>query len=214
MTAELSILNSDLAGSFFRYAHISGAMEAYMEILISRDLQKTFTKFTSGSEREWEQIHRSMVVEGVNLKWYPELPVQSIITQKEPLFSFLYGVTLGRMIEDLDFYFSSLLRNFYKCVETGSEPWTILSQKAGIDLLACKHGTFVVKLLQERHKIEHCKSQVDRSFLTRLVREHIGHVYAKGDAIQKRHIDIVLIQQVIREFAADVDSALMMVRSR
>jgi hypothetical protein len=207
MTPELSSLFSDLGSSFFRYAHITGALEAYMEILLSRDLQKAYSKTISGSEGEWVQIHRHMVVDGINVKWYPELPVGNIVGQKAALFNFLYGVTLGRMIEDLDLYFTSILRDYFKQVETTTNSWTRFTQKTGIDLFLCKHGTFACNLLQDRLMIEHNKVRIDRSFLTQMSKQQISHVYDKGDATQKNHIDVVLVYQVIREFAGDADAA-------
>jgi len=214
MTAELTVLFSDLASSFFKYAHISGAIEAYMEILLSPSLQKTVGKVISGSEIEWSQIHRSMIVEGINVKWYPELPVQNIVSQKDPLLHFLYGVTLSRMIEDLDVYFASTLRNYFREFEASENSWTRFTQKTGIDLLACKYGAFVSRLLQDRQKIEHNKARIDRVFLNQMSKQHVSHVYNKGNAVQKNHIDVVLTYQVIREFAGDVDSALSKLTSK
>jgi hypothetical protein len=207
MTAELPALYSDLASSFFRYAHISGALEVYMDVLLSRDLQKTYSRIMSGAEREWEQIHRFMVVDGINVKWYPELPVQNVVSQKRSLFDFVYGVTLSHMIGDLEIYFNAIMRNYFKETEVSGNSWTRFAQKTGIDLRASKHGAFVCSLLRDRELIEHGRARVDRVFLSQMSKQQISHVYGKGDAVQKNHIDVVLTYQAIREFAGEVDAA-------
>ncbi|HUI31120.1 MAG TPA: hypothetical protein VLX91_12980 [Candidatus Acidoferrales bacterium] len=214
MNNELSTLYSDLASVFFRYAHISGALETYMTVLEDRDLQKAFSKIVLGTETEWKQIHRFMNVKGINVKWYPELPVHSIIGEKESLFNFLYGVTLSRMVDHLDFYFSSILRNCYKLTEPISSPFTQFMLRTGIDLHARKHGAFMSKLVQDRRKIEHNRAQIDRDLLNEMVKQHVNHVYKEGDTIQKNHIDVVLTYQVIREFAQDVEAELAKVMNK
>lgn len=118
----------------------------------------------------------------------------------------MYGITLSRMIGDLDFYLSSVLQNHFGHVETSGSSWNQFIQKTKIDLLSRKHGKFIYTLLQERHKIEHSKAQIDRVFLERMAKRNVQHAYKEGDSIQKSHIDVLLAHQVIREFAQDVDS--------
>jgi hypothetical protein len=206
MTKEFNLLKRNLDSSFFRYAHITGAIELYMSIIENPELQRAVSKVISGSETEWKQIHRFMVIDGQMVTWYSELPVQAILAEKNALLGFLYCITLSRMIGDLDFYLDSVLKNNFGHVETSGSSWDRFFQKAKIDLLSRRHGKFVYTLLQERHKIEHNQAQIDRVFLERMDRVNIQHAYKEGDSIQKSHIDVLLAQQVIREFAEDVDS--------
>ena len=205
MTDELKTLMKDLDAAFFRYAHLTGALELYMMVLENPNLQKAFSKIISGSEIEWKQIHRFMVIDGKIIKWYPELPVQTILDQKNALLGFLYGITLSRMIGDLDFYLSSILKNHFGHLEISGSSWDPFIQKTGIDLLNRKHGEFIYTILQERHKIEHNKARIDRVFLKRMAKRKVQHAYREGDSIQKSHIDVLLTHQAIREFAEDVD---------
>lgn len=206
MTEEFRILTNELDSAFFRYAHITGALEFYMLVLENPSLQRVVSKVISGSETEWKQVHRFMVVDGQTITWYPELPVQAILAEKNALLGYLYGITLSRMISDIDFYLSSVLKNHFGHVETSGSSWDQFIQKSKIDLLKRKHGTFVFTLLQERHKIEHNKAKIDRGFLERMTKRGVQHTYKEGDSIQKSHMDVLLAHQVIREFAEDVDA--------
>jgi len=206
VTEEFRILTNELDSAFFRYAHITGALEFYMLVLENPSLQRVVSKVISGSETEWKQVHRFMVVDGQTITWYPELPVQAILAEKNALLGYLYGITLSRMISDIDFYLSSVLKNHFGHVETSGSSWDQFIQKSKIDLLKRKHGTFVFTLLQERHKIEHNKAKIDRGFLERMTKRGVQHTYKEGDSIQKSHMDVLLAHQVIREFAEDVDA--------
>jgi hypothetical protein len=177
-----------------------------MLVLENPSLQRVVSKVISGSETEWKQVHRFMVVDGQTITWYPELPVQAILAEKNALLGYLYGITLSRMISDIDFYLSSVLKNHFGHVETSGSSWDQFIQKSKIDLLKRKHGTFVFTLLQERHKIEHNKAKIDRGFLERMTKRGVQHTYKEGDSIQKSHMDVLLAHQVIREFAEDVDA--------
>ena len=75
-----------------------------------------------------------------------------------------------------------------------------------IDLLKRQHGEFVYTLLQERHKIEHNRAAIDRGFLERLAKRNVKTTYSEGDSVQKSHVDVLLANQVLREFATDVDA--------
>jgi len=205
VTQELKTLMNDLDAAFFRYAHLTGALELYMMVLENTELQRAFSKVISGSEIEWKQIHRFMVLGDKTIIWYPELPVQTILAQKNALSGFLYGITLSRMIGDLDFYLSSVLKSHFGHFETSGSSWERFIQRTGIDLLKCKHGKFIYTTLQERHKIEHNKAQIDRVFLKRMAKRNVQHAYKDGDSIQKSHIDVLLTFQTIRKFAEDVD---------
>jgi hypothetical protein len=205
MTEEFNLLKRNLDSAFFRYAHITGAIELYMSVLENPELQRAMSKFISGSETDWKQIHRFMVIDGQTVTWYPELPVQAILAEKNALLGFLYGITLSRMIGDLDFYLSSVLKNHFGHLETSGSSWDPFIQKTKIELLSRTHGKFVYTLLQERHKIEHNQAQIDRVFLERMAKRNIQHAYKEGDGIQKSHIDVLLAHQAIREFAEDVD---------
>jgi hypothetical protein len=209
MTDELKALMRELNSAFFRYAHITGALEFYMLVLENSNLQRAISKLMSGSEIDWKQIHRFMVIDGQKVTWYPELPVQTILDEKNALLGFLYGITLSRMIGDLDFYLSSVLQNHFGHVETSGSSWDRFIQKTKVDLLSRKHGKFIYTLLQERHKIEHNKARIDRRFIERMFSRGIQHAYSEGDPIQKSHIDVLLAHQAIREFAEDVDVELL-----
>jgi len=52
MTDELKTLMADLDSAFFRYAHITGALELYMMVLENPKLQLAFGRVISGSEIE------------------------------------------------------------------------------------------------------------------------------------------------------------------
>lgn len=205
MKEELETLTKDLDSAFFRYAHITGAIELYMMVLENPKLQQAFSKVISGSETEWKQIHRFMVIDNKTITWYPELPAEAILAEKNTLLGFLYGVTLSRMIGDLDFYLASILRSHFAHIETSGSSWNRFIQKTGVDLLSCKHGKFIYTTLQERHKIEHNKARIDRLFLKGMAKRNIQHAYKEGDSIQKSHIDVLLTHQAIREFAQNVD---------
>ena len=205
MTEEFNALAINLDSSLFRYAHITGALEFYMLTLENPNLQRAVSKIVSGSDTEWREIHRFMVIEGQTVTWYPELPVQTVLGEKNALLGFLYGITLSRVIGDLDFFLSSILQNHFGHVETSGNSWPAFVQKTKIDLPSRKHGGFVYLLIQERHKIEHNQAQVDRVFLERTAKLNIKHAYKEGDSIQKSHIDVLLAHQVIKEFAEDVD---------
>lgn len=75
MTDELKALMRDLDSAFFRYAHITGAIELYMLVLENPNLQRAVSKVVSSSEIDWNQIHRFMVIDGQRITWYPDLPV-------------------------------------------------------------------------------------------------------------------------------------------
>lgn len=205
MTDELRTLIEDLDSAFFRYAHISGSIELYMTVLENPNLQRAFSKVISGSEIEWKEVHRFMVIDGKTVTWYPELPVQTILAQKNALLGYLYGITLSRMIGDLDFYLGSVLQNHFGHFETSGSSWNQFTQKTKIDLLSRRHGKFIYTILQERHKIEHNKARIDHVFLQRMAKRNVQHAYKEGDSIQKSHIDVLLTHQTIREFAEDVD---------
>jgi len=206
MTQELTHLTAELDSAFFRYAHITGALELYMLVLETPALRRAFSKGMSGDEIEWKQIHRFMDFGGQRITWYPELPVGDILSQKNALLGYVYGVTLSRMIGDLDYYLTSVLKNHFEHVETSGSSWERFIQKTKIPLLQWQHGEFVYTLLQERHKIEHNKAQIDRGFLERLAKRNVKTTYKEGDAVQKSHVDVLLANQVIREFAVDVDN--------
>ena len=206
MTDELRTLIADLDSVFFRYAHVSGSIELYMTVLENPNLQRAFSKVISGSEIEWKEIHRFMVIDGKTVTWYPELPVQTILTQKNALLGFLYGITLSRMIGDLDFYLGSVLQNHFGHLETSGSSWDQFTQKTKMDLLSRRHGKFIYTILQKRHKIEHNKARIDWVFLQRMAKRNVQHAYKEGDSIQESHIDVLLTHQAIREFAEDVDT--------
>ena len=205
MTEEVNLLKRNLDSAFFRYAHITGAIELYTLVLENPELQRSMSRVISGSETEWKQIHRFMVIDSQAVTWYPELPVQAILAEKNALLGFMYGITLSRMIADLDFYLGSVLKNHFGHVETSGSSWDRFIQKTKVDLMSRRHGKFVYTLLQERHKIEHNQAQIDRVFLERMAKRNIQHAYKEGDSIQKSHIDVLLAHQAISEFAEDVD---------
>ncbi len=208
MTREFKELKNEIDATFFRYAHLTGAVELYMLVLETPNLQKNISKVMSGAEIKWKEIHRFMIVDNQTVTWYPELPVRKILGQKNALLGYLYGVTLSHIIGGIDFYLTSILKNNFGHVETSGSSWETFIAKTKIDLLNRKHGKFVYTLIQERHKIEHNKAQIDRGFLERLAKRDVKHTYKEGDSIQKSHIDVLLANQAIREFAEDVDSEI------
>lgn len=212
MTDEFKVLIADLDSAFFRYAHITRAFELYMMVLENPNLQRAFNKVIFGSESDWKEIRRFMVIDGKIVTWYPALSVQTILAQKNSLLGYLYGITISRMIGDLDFYLGSILQNHFGYVEFGGSSWNQFKQKTGINLFSCKHGKFIYTILQERHKIEHNKARIDRIFLERLAKRNVLHAYKEGDSIQKSHIDVLLTHQAIREFAEDVDARISKLR--
>lgn len=205
MTEEHKVMITELDLAFFRYAHITGPLEFYMMVLEKPELQHAISKVISGEEIEWKQVHRFMMVDGQTVTWYPELPVQTVLAEKNTLLGFLYGVTLSRMIGSLDYYLGSVLKKHLGHAETSGSSWDQFIQQTKIDLLNRKHGNFVYALLQERHKIEHNQAKIDRAFLERMAKRGVQHTYQEGDSIQKSHIDVLLAHQAIREFAEDVD---------
>ena len=205
MTEELNLLKRNIGTAFFIYAHLTGAVELYMAVLQNPEIQRTISKTFSGSETEWKLIHRFMVIDGQEVIWYPELPVEMILAEKNALLGFLYGITLSHMISNLDFYLNSVLKNYFRHADTSGSSWERFIQKTKVNLLSKRHGRFVYTLLQERHKIEHNGAQIDRVFLERMAKHNIQHAYKEGDSIQKSHIDVLLAQQAITEFAEDID---------
>ena len=205
MTKELNVLMAELNSAFFRYAQITGALEFYMLVLKTPALQLAVSKTLTGTETEWKQIHRFMDLGGQRVTWYPELPVADVLKQKLSLLGYLYGVTLSRMIGDLDYYLASVLKSHFAQADTSGSCWELFVRETKIDLLKRQHGEFVYTLLQERHKIEHNKAAIDRGFLERLAKRNLKTTYSEGDSIQKSHVDVLLANQVVREFATDVD---------
>lgn len=208
MATEYDDFERDLDAAFFNYAHISGAVEMYMQVLESSALQRSFSKTLSGQEMEWKTIHRYMTLDSQEFEWYPTLPVAEVVKQKNNLIGLLYGVFLGRMIGSVDHYFLSVLKSRFGHMEISGSCWDVISQKAKVDLLACKNGTVVYSLLQKRNKIEHNKAQIDQIFVDRMMKKGITHSYAVGDSIQKSHLDVLAAHAAIREFVADVDRLL------
>jgi hypothetical protein len=208
MATEYDDFERDLDAAFFNYAHISGAVEMYMQVLESSALQRSFSKTLSGQEMEWKTIHRYMTLDSQDVEWYPTLPVAEVVKQKNDLIGLLYGVFLGRMIGSVDHYFSSVLKSRFDHMEISGSCWDVISQKAKIDLRACKNGAVVYSLVQERNKIEHNKAQIDQTFVDRMMKKGITHSYAVGDPIQKSHLDVLAAHAAIREFIADVDRLL------
>lgn len=208
MKTEYEDFERNLDAALFNYAHISGAVEMYLQVLESSALQRAFSKTISGQEIEWKTIHRYMTLDSQYVEWYPALPVRKVINQKNDLIGLLYGVFLGRMIGSVDDYLSSVLKSRFGHVEKSGSCWHVFSQKFKVDLIACRNGAAVYSLLQERNKIEHNKAQIDQIFVDRMMKKGITHSYAVGDSIQKSHLDVLAAHAAIRDFVADVDRLL------
>jgi hypothetical protein len=208
MTTEFRSFQRDLAATFFHYAHISGAVELYMQVLETPALQKAFSKTMTGEEIEWKMLHRFMMIGDKRVVWYPELPVPAIIQEKNNIIGLLYGICLSKMIGLVDYYFASLLKSRFGHTERSGSSWDAFSQKTKIDLLAQKNGTQVYALLQERHKIEHNNARIDQTFVDRMMKKSITHSYSSGDAIQKSHLDVLAARDAIAEFVAEVDGLM------
>lgn len=209
MTAEFCNFKRDLDAAFFNYAHITGAVELYMQVLEVPALQRALSKTLTDQESQWNSIHRFMRLDNQNVEWYPSLPVQVVTQQKNDFIGLLYGIFISRMIGSVEYYFSSVLKNRFAHTEKSGSSWSTFSQKAKIDLLDCKNGSVVYLLLQERHKIEHNKAQIDQTFVDRMMKDGITHSYTVGDSIQKSHLDILAAHTAIREFISHVDSLLI-----
>lgn len=208
MTKEYGDFQHDLDAALFNYAHLSGAVELYMQVLETPALQRAFSKTLTGQEIEWKTIHRFMTLDNQNVEWHPSLPVPEVVQQKNVLIGLLYGIFIGRMIGSVDHYLSSVLKSRFAHTEKSGSSWDVFSQKAKIDLFACKNGSVVYSLLQERHKIEHNKAKIDQTFVDRMMNKGITHSYAVGDSIQKSHLDVLAAHAAIREFVADADRLL------
>ncbi len=208
MTSEFKIFIKDMDAAFFRYAHLSGAVEIYMLILESKDLQKSFSKILTNQETEWKKIHRYMVINNQTTVWYPELPINSILSEKNSLLGFLYGITLGSFVASFDYYLSSILVKQYGIKNTTGNSWKRFSEITNIRLDNFENSKFIYTLIQERHKIEHNKARIDNKFLANMNLMGVEHVYTIGDSIQKSHIDILLTNDIIRKFTNDIDVAL------
>lgn len=208
MTTEYKTFERDLESAFFNYAHLSGAVELYTQLLETPSLQKAFSKRMTGQEIEWKTIHRFMNLEDQTVVWYPALPVEQIVQQKNPMIGLLYGIFLSRMIGSVDYYLASVLKNRFGHTEKSGSSWDAFSQKTKIALLARKNGPQVYSLLQERHKIEHNKAQIDQTFVDRMMKKGVTHSYGAGDSIQKSHLDVLAARDTMREFVADVDSLI------
>jgi hypothetical protein len=208
MSKELDLLWNDLDATFFRYAHLTGAVELYMQILQNNQLQKAFSRIISGSEIEWKEIHRFMILEEKTITWYPAMTVNNILENQNSLMGYLYGITLSSFIGDVDYYLFSVLKNHFGVINSSGSSLDKFKQEAKIDLNSVKNGNFIYTILQERHKIEHNKAQIDRVFLERLAKNNVEHAYKEGDKIQKSHIDVLLTNQAIREFAQDIDRCI------
>ena len=213
MSIELNLLSNDLDATFFRYAHLTGAVELYMHILQNDQLQKAYSRIILGKETEWKEINRFMVLEEQTITWYPALTINSILDNQNTLMGYLYGITLSSFIGDVEYYLFSILKNHFSVNNLSGSSLDRLMQEANIDLNTVKNGNFIFKILQERHKIEHNKAQIDRIFLERLAKKNIKHAYKEGDKIQKSHIDVLLTNQAIREFAQEIDNCIQIKNS-
>jgi len=161
-------------------------------------------------ELNWQkqEIHRSMMLDDEEKIWYPELPIKKILAKMEDIWDFVYGIIVSRFVSVLEVYFSSVLLNYFSVPAMSGSSWGAFITKTKIDLLECKHGQSIYTLIQERHKIEHCKARIDNRFIERMYKKSTQHAYKEGDVIQKNHLDILAAHQTIREFAADVDAKL------
>jgi hypothetical protein len=205
MTTEYKTFEQDLESSFFHYAHLTGAVELYMLLIETPSLQQAFSRTMTGNDIKWKTIHRFMNLGSQTVVWYPQLPIKEIVQQKNALIGLLYGIFVGRMIGCVDYYLASVLRNRFGHGEKSGSCWDAFCQKAKIDLLKRKNGPQVYSLLQERHKIEHNKAQIDQTFVDRMMKKGVTHSYADGDSIQKSHLDVLAARDAIREFVSDVD---------
>lgn len=208
MTDEFEAFQQDIDASLFYYAHLTGAVETYMLLLETPSIQRCFSKTMGGDETDWKMIHRFMDIGNQRVVWYPELPIEVIIQQKNAIVGMLYGVFISRMIAAVDYYLTSVLKNMYSHSEKSGSSWEAFCQKTNIDLLTRKNGIDIYQFLQERHKIEHNKAQIDQTFVDRLMKKGITHSYTAGDSIQKSHLDVLATHDAIREFVSDVDSLI------
>jgi len=208
MTDEFKEFQQDIEASFFNYAHLTGAVETYILLLETPSLQRSFSKTMGGDETDWKTIHRFMDLGNQRVVWYPQLPIKEIVQQKNSIIGMLYGVFISRMIAAVDYYLTFVLKNRYGHSEKSGSSWEAFCQKTKIDLLSRKNGPQVYQFLQERHKIEHNKAQIDQTFVDRLMKKGITHSYTAGDSIQKSHLDVLATHNAIKEFVSDVDSLI------
>lgn len=200
---------TDVDSVFFRYAHLTGALEIYMLILEDIKLQKAFSLIMNGSENEWKQIHRYNIINGHKIEWYKELPIKVIIKEKNNLLGYLYGITLSAFVGSLDYCLCRILEEKYGIKNTSGNSWEQFIKTTGIDLLKINNGSFIYSLIQERHKIEHNKAKIDSKYIEKMVKTGIKNAYSVGDHIQKSHIDVLITNQTIRQFGEDLQKELL-----
>jgi hypothetical protein len=205
MSKELDHFKANIEDLFFGYAHITGAVEIYILALENKNLQSAFSKSLFNSNQEWKTVHRFMIIDEVNIKWYPDLPTETIAKQKHSLFGFLYGTYLGKMIASIDFYFSSVLYSKTGQSSKSGSSWGDFSKNMKIDLLQCENGKDIFLWLQERHKIEHNNGKIDEIFVDKMLKKCVTHSYLSGDTIQKSHLDVLAAYNAIINFVIDVD---------
>ena len=51
-----------------------------------------------------------MIVDGKKIEWYPALPTEKVVAQKDSLLGSIYGIYLSKMIGCIDSYLSAVLQ--------------------------------------------------------------------------------------------------------
>jgi hypothetical protein len=205
MSVELDCFNTELADIFFGYAHITGAIELYMMALETKKLQLAISESLFDVQQEWTQVHRFMTIDGKQIEWYPALPTEKVVAQKDALLGSMYGIYLSKMIGCIDSYLSSVLQSKRGHTEKSGSSWEAFSSMMKIDLLQCTNGSDIYLWIQERNKIEHNKAKIDQTFVDRMLKKGITHSYSKSDSIQKSHLDVLATRNAMIEFVADLD---------
>lgn len=205
MYTELTELLDGIDSLFFKYAQITGALEYYFLTLERSDIQKLVSKTLSNHESEWKTINRYMVLDNQEIEWHPDTPVETILSQRNDIVGFIYGVILARMIGEFDYYLFNLLKNRRGIVSTNGSSWGKFSETFNLNLLTLNNGDFVFSILQERHKIEHNRAIIDDKFLKNMNLSGVFHKYSAGDSIQKSHLDILATHQAITSLAKEID---------
>ncbi len=205
MSKELEQFKSDLSEIFFSYAHITAAVELYMMVLEKKELQYAINESLFDSAKEWKMIHRFMDLDGTRVEWYPAMPIEKIVSQKNFLFGSIYGEYISKMIGCVNSYLEAVLKNKIGHTDNSGSSWDKFSDKMKVDLFQCKNGGDVYLWIQERNKIEHTKAKIDQVFVDRLLKKGITHSYSNGDSIQKSHLDILATHNAMIEFASDIE---------
>lgn len=131
--------------------------------------------------------------------------IPDILSHKETIIWWIVGETLNWFVASVDYYMAEILRNHFGKTVTSGNAWADFEKTTRINLLALPHGAMVYTAIQERHKVEHNRSQIDERFVKNMVAKGIDHRYKVGESVEKGHFDVVKTVEAFREFANVLD---------